>query len=93
LRSNTKGYSGKTHYTDSQNGDISVSSGRELYHLQFSLQAASPETFGYTLVCHLLRNIFVTNVIEFSYGYHKRSVFEGSGSDAGIYYKNEKLNS
>jgi hypothetical protein len=27
--------------------------GRELYHLQFSLQAASPETFGYTLVCQL----------------------------------------
>jgi hypothetical protein len=25
-------------------------SGRELYHLQFSLLAASPETFGYTLV-------------------------------------------
>jgi hypothetical protein len=25
-------------------------SGRELYHLQFSLQVASPETFGYTLV-------------------------------------------
>jgi len=25
--------------------------GRELYHLQFSLQAASPETFGYTIVC------------------------------------------
>jgi hypothetical protein len=25
-------------------------SGRELYHLPFSLQAASPETFGYTLV-------------------------------------------
>jgi hypothetical protein len=24
--------------------------GRELYNLQFSLQAASPETFGYTLV-------------------------------------------
>jgi hypothetical protein len=23
---------------------------RELYHLQFSLRAASPETFGYTLV-------------------------------------------
>jgi hypothetical protein len=22
-----------------------------MYHLQFSLQAASPETFGYTLVC------------------------------------------
>jgi len=23
-----------------------------LYHLQFSLQATSPETFGYTLVYH-----------------------------------------
>jgi hypothetical protein len=50
LRSNTKGYGGKTHYTDSQNSDTTASSGRELYHLQFSLQAASPETFGYTLV-------------------------------------------
>jgi hypothetical protein len=29
------------------------SSGRELYHLQFSLQAASPETIGYTLVHHV----------------------------------------
>jgi len=50
LRSNTKGYGGKTHYTDSQNGHITAPSGRELYHLLFSLQAASPETFGYTLV-------------------------------------------
>jgi hypothetical protein len=50
LRSNTKGYGGKTHCTDSQNSDTTASSGRELYHLQFSLQAASPETFGYTLV-------------------------------------------
>jgi len=50
LRSNTKGYGGKTHYIDSQNNDIIALSGRELYHLQFSLQAASPETFGYTLV-------------------------------------------
>jgi hypothetical protein len=33
-----------------QNSDTTVPSGRELYHLQFSLQAASPETFGYTLV-------------------------------------------
>jgi hypothetical protein len=41
---------GKTHYADSQNNDITLPSGRELYHLQFSLQAASPETFGYTLV-------------------------------------------
>jgi hypothetical protein len=50
LRSNTKGYGGKTHYTDSQNSDTTAPSGRELYYLQFSLQAASPETFGYTLV-------------------------------------------
>jgi hypothetical protein len=45
-----KGYGGKTHKTDSQNSDTTASSGRELYHLQFSLEAASPETFGYTLV-------------------------------------------
>jgi hypothetical protein len=50
LRNNTKGYGGKTHQTDSQNSDTTAPSGRELYHLQFSLQAASPETFGYTLV-------------------------------------------
>jgi len=29
-------------------------SDRKLYHLQFSLQAASPETFGYTLVCSVI---------------------------------------
>jgi hypothetical protein len=40
----------KTHYTDSQNSGTTASSGRELYHLKFSLQAASPETFGYKLV-------------------------------------------
>jgi len=50
LRSNTKGYGGKTHYTDSQNSDTTASSGRELYHLEFLLQAASLEMFGYTLV-------------------------------------------
>jgi hypothetical protein len=33
-----------------QNSDTAAPSGRELYHLQFSLQKASPETFGYTLV-------------------------------------------
>jgi hypothetical protein len=32
------------------NSDTTAPSGRELYHLQFSLQEASPETFGYTLV-------------------------------------------
>jgi hypothetical protein len=50
FRSNTKTYDGKTHYADSQNNDTTAPSGRKLYHLQFSLQAASPETFGYTLV-------------------------------------------
>jgi len=37
LRSNTKVYDGKTHYTVSQNSDITAPSGREMYHLQFSL--------------------------------------------------------
>jgi hypothetical protein len=45
--------------TDSQNSDKTAASGRELYHLQFSLQAASPEIFEYTIVCfnqqHILR--------------------------------------
>jgi hypothetical protein len=50
LRSNTKCYGGKTHYIDSQNSDTSAPSDRDLYHLQFSLQAASLETFGYTVV-------------------------------------------
>jgi hypothetical protein len=48
LRSNTKGYGSKTHQTCSQNNDTTALSGRELYHLQLSLQAASPETFRYT---------------------------------------------
>jgi hypothetical protein len=52
LRSNTKGYGSKTHWTDSQDSDITARSGRELYHLQFSLKAASPETFGYTRVVY-----------------------------------------
>jgi hypothetical protein len=47
LRSNTKGYGGKSRYTDSQNSDTAAPSGREQYHLLFSLQAASPESFGY----------------------------------------------
>jgi hypothetical protein len=29
---------------------MTAPSGRELYHLQFLLQAASAKTFGYTLV-------------------------------------------
>jgi len=50
LRSNTKDYGSKTHQTDSPNSDTVAPSGRGLYHLLFSLQAAGPETFGYTLV-------------------------------------------
>jgi hypothetical protein len=50
LRSNTKSYDGKTHYNDSQNSNTTAPYGRELYHLQISLQAASPETFGCTVV-------------------------------------------
>jgi hypothetical protein len=50
LRSNTKSCGCKTLQTDSQNIDTTAPSGRELYHLHFSLQAASPETFGYTLL-------------------------------------------
>jgi hypothetical protein len=50
FRSNTKGYGGRTHQNDTQNSDTTAHSGRELYHLQFSLRAAGPETFGYTLV-------------------------------------------
>jgi hypothetical protein len=47
LRSNTKVYGGKTHQSDSQNSDTTAPSGKEF---QFSLQEASPETFGHTLV-------------------------------------------
>jgi hypothetical protein len=50
MRSNTKDYGGKTYYTDSQNSDETAPSGRELYHFQFSLQADSPETFGFTFI-------------------------------------------
>jgi hypothetical protein len=38
--------------TDSRNSDTTAPSGRELYHLQFSLQAASLKTFGYTLITY-----------------------------------------
>jgi hypothetical protein len=54
LRTNTKGYGGKIHQTDSKNSDTTAPSGRELNHLQLSLQAAIPETFGYILISKLL---------------------------------------
>jgi len=50
FRSNTKNYGTKTHYTNSHNNTITTPSGTELYYLQFWLQAASPEMFGYTIV-------------------------------------------
>jgi len=40
---------------DSKNSYTIAPSGRELYHLQFSLQKPSPEAFGYTLVFHVIR--------------------------------------
>jgi hypothetical protein len=60
LRSNTKCYGGKTHKTDSQNSDTTALSGRELYHLQFSLQEASSETSGYILLLILCTSYFIT---------------------------------
>jgi len=50
-----EGYDCKTHYTDSQNSAITELIGKGLYHMQFSLLAASPGTFGYTLVMLILR--------------------------------------
>jgi len=59
------GYGNKTHYTDSQNNDTNAPNSTELYHLQFSLQAASPETFGYTLVLQFGVHIFTTQSLLF----------------------------
>jgi hypothetical protein len=42
-----------------QNNDTTAPSGRELYYLQLSLQAASPETFGYTLLWKLSAEVNV----------------------------------
>jgi hypothetical protein len=41
--------------------DTIAPSGRQLYHLQFSLQTASPETFGYILVHANLLQFFFHN--------------------------------
>jgi hypothetical protein len=71
LRSNTKCYGGKTHYTYSQNSDTTALSGRDLYHLEFSLQAASPETFGYT-VLHRLR-VFRNPVLRRIFGAKRKN--------------------
>jgi hypothetical protein len=83
LRSNTKGYGGKTHKTDSLNSGTTAPRGRELYHLQFWLQAASPETFGYNLVCTLLTNEYYVLLFSllllllrhFPYAFFRRRIF------------------
>jgi hypothetical protein len=45
--------------TDSQNSDTTAPSGRELCHLQFLLQVASPETFGYTLIVTYVTSLVI----------------------------------
>jgi hypothetical protein len=76
LRSNTKGYGGKTRRTDSQNSDITAPSDRELYHLQLSFQAANPETFGYSLVT-LKLSLCLTK-------HHAMKLYWGSGCIAPL---------
>jgi hypothetical protein len=79
LRTNTKAYGGKTHYTASQNSDTTAPSGRELHHLQFSLQAASPETFGYILIYYILSFIKGNHNRECSMADKWGGVWRGGG--------------
>jgi hypothetical protein len=75
LRSNTRGYGGKTHYTDSQNSDTNAFSGKELYHLHFSRQAANPETSGYTLVHNPSTMVFKCRVnSRYKIGRHRHKL-------------------
>jgi hypothetical protein len=73
LSSNTKGYGGRTDWTDSQNSDTPALSGRELYHLQFLLQAASPETFWIhtrirSFIIIIIIIIIIINITDLSNG-------------------------
>jgi hypothetical protein len=43
-----------------KNSDTTASRDRELYHLPFSLQAAGPENFGYTLIQFIYYDQFHT---------------------------------
>jgi len=45
--------------------DTTAPNCRELYYLQFSLQAASPETFGYTLVLLPERSLHRTTDMKY----------------------------
>jgi hypothetical protein len=67
LRSGTRGCRGRTHWTDSQGGDAIASGGEEPGHLQFSLRAASPETFGYTLVFTLLWESYILKYLNYKF--------------------------
>jgi hypothetical protein len=55
--------------------DTSAASGRELCHLQLSLQAASPETFGYTLVPLPLTLTVADRIIGYSANLHQSLLF------------------
>jgi hypothetical protein len=81
LRCNTKSYGGRTHYTDSQNSDTTASSGRELYHSQFSLQVPSPEIFGYTLVHKLKATLKSIQSLQFNVHYKANSSISASHFD------------
>jgi hypothetical protein len=70
----------KTHYTESQNSDTTAPSGRELYHLQFSLQAASSETFGYIVVDGFVFRRYKTGH-EDKHGLSVSRDMEGGGRD------------
>jgi hypothetical protein len=69
-----------THQADSQNSDTTAPCGRELYHLQFSLQQVSPETFGYTLVYSVftLKDAAVTSHSTVCFIYETESVLRYS---------------
>jgi hypothetical protein len=60
-----------------QNSDTTAPSGKQLYHLQFQPQAASPETYGYTLVRDIIiqklyiGTDFIRQIYNIDYGYTK----------------------
>jgi hypothetical protein len=56
LRTNTKGYGGKNHYTDSQNNDTAAPNGRKLYHLQYSPPGGLSGNFWIHLRMYVVEN-------------------------------------
>jgi len=51
----------------SQNSDTTAPSGREPYHLQFSLQVGSLETFGYTFIYSNLIQGLISGLLPYSH--------------------------